>query len=90
MCSILIERHRVRRARIHLGTTTLYFGVPCLGRAWLGLAIQSSQELQCQLRSLLYRQAKKIFEHIGRGHSESIAFWRCLAGSTKRTDVKPS
>ncbi len=79
MCSILIERHRVSCAPIHLGATTLDLGVPGFRRTWLGLTVESSQELESQLRSLLDRQAKEVLECVGRSKpskASALGTWR--------------
>jgi hypothetical protein len=55
MTSILVERHRLGSARSDLRTATLELGFPGFGDALLRLAIETSDELERQARTLFDR-----------------------------------
>jgi hypothetical protein len=54
--AVVVERHRLGGACLHLGRPALDFHVPGTGRIGIAFLVQAADQLERQLRTLLGRQ----------------------------------
>jgi hypothetical protein len=74
--AILVEGHRFGGFTVNLGTATLDLSVPHLRRARLRFAVEATDQLERQARTLLRREAKNVCKNIGRAHAKYFTNYR--------------
>ena len=76
--AVLVECHRFGSAAVDLVATTLDLGAPQLRGVGLGFAVEAADQLECQTRTLLRREAKNVCKDAGRSHAKYVN--RCSTG----------